>query len=95
MKTEFSGPGNAVWQFGAYNPNPGQTTVLKLGSLKRQIAQAGHKTVTFKLKASAKTKRLFKKVRRLQLKRLQIKVIFTSGGVRKISIANVKLKLNR
>jgi hypothetical protein len=30
VKPAFTGPGNAVWQFGAYNPNVVKTTNIKL-----------------------------------------------------------------
>ena len=103
VKTAFTGPGNAVWQFGAYNPNPGNssaraaaTKVLSLGQVKRRITKAGTVTIVFKLKAGARTRRLYRQAVKRKLTRLRVKVIFTSdSGQRVVKTKNIKLKLRR
>jgi uncharacterized repeat protein (TIGR02543 family) len=103
VKTAFTGPGNAVWQFGAYNPNPGHSSargaavkVLALGQVKRRITKAGTVTVVFKLKAGARTRRLYRQAVKRKLTRLRVKVIFTTpSGQRLVKTKNIKLKLNR
>jgi hypothetical protein len=103
VKTTFSGPGNAVWQFGAYNPNPGgssaraaATKLLSLGQVKRRITKAGTVTIVFKLKAGARTRRLYRQAVKRKLTRLRVKVIFTTpSGQRVAKTKNIKLKLNR
>jgi hypothetical protein len=103
VKTAFTGPGNAVWQFGAYNPNPGRSSVraaatklLSLGQVKRRITKAGTVTIVFKLKAGARTRRLYRLAVKRKLTRLRVKVIFTSdSGQRVVKTKNIKLKLQR
>jgi hypothetical protein len=103
VKTAFTGPGNAVWQFGAYNPNPGHssaraaaTKLLSLGQVKRRITKAGTVTIVFKLKAGARTRRLYRQAVKRKLTRLRVKVIFTTvSGQRVAKTKNIKLKLNR
>ena len=103
VKTAFTGPGNAVWQFGAYNPNPGHSSaraaavkLLALGTVKRRITKAGTVTIVFKLKAGARTRRLYRQVVKRKLSRLRIKTIFTTpSGLRLVRTKNVKIKLNR
>ena len=103
VKTPFTGPGNAVWQFGVYNPHPGHSSaraaaakVLALGVVKRKITKAGTVTVVFKLKPGARTKRLYRKAVKRKLTRLRIKLTFTtSSGQRVVRTKNIKLKLNR
>jgi hypothetical protein len=103
VKTPFTGPGNAVWQFGVYNPNPGSSSsraaavkVLALGQVKRTITKAGTVTIVFKLKPGARTKRLYKKARKGKMTRLRIKLTFTTpSGQRVVRTKNIKLKLNR
>jgi uncharacterized repeat protein (TIGR02543 family) len=103
VKTTFTGPGNAVWQFGAYNPNPGHSSaraaavkLLALGQVKRRITKAGTVTVVFKLKAGARTRRLYRLAVKRKLTRLRVKVIFTTpSGQRSVKTKNIKLKLNR
>ena len=103
VKTPFTGPGNAVWQFGVYNPHPGHSSaraaaakVLALGVVKRKITKAGTVTVVFKLKPGARTKRLYRKAVKRKLTRLRIKLTFTTpSGQRVVRTKNIKLKLNR
>jgi hypothetical protein len=103
VKTGFPGPGNAVWQFGAYNPNPGSsgaraaaTKLLSLGQVKRRITKAGTVTIVFKLKPGARTRRLYRQARKRKLTRLRVKVIFTTdSGQRVVKTKNIKLKLKR
>jgi hypothetical protein len=103
VKTAFTGPGNAVWQFGAYNPNPGRssahaaaTKLLSLGQVKRRITKAGTVTIVFKLKAGARTRRLYRQAVKRKLTGLRVKVIFTSdSGQRVVKTKNIKLKLKR
>jgi len=103
VKTAFTGPGNAVWQFGAYNPKPGRSSVraaatklLSLGQVKRRITKAGTVTIVFKLKAGARTRRLYRLAVKRKLTRLRVKVIFTSdSGQRVVKTKNIKLKLQR
>ena len=103
VKTAFTGPGNAVWQFGAYNPNPGNSSaraaavkLLALGQVKRSITKAGTVTIVFKLKAGARTRKLYRQAVKRKLTRLRIKVIFTTpSGQRLVKTKNIKLKLNR
>jgi hypothetical protein len=103
VKAAFTGPGNAVWQFGAYNPNPGRSSaraaaikLLSLGQVKRRITKAGTVTIVFKLKPGARTRRLYRQAVKRKLTRLRVKVIFTSdSGQRVAKTKNIKLKLNR
>ena len=75
FKADFDSPGNAVWEFGAFNPKKGNPSrarasaakLLKLGVLKVNVKKAGKLTVRFKLKPGAKTKKLFKQVQKLKL----------------------------
>jgi hypothetical protein len=102
IKTFFPGPGNAVWQFAAYNPAPGQTArattaaskVVALGKISRKITHAGSVTIVFKLKRGARTNRLYRKVLKLKLRTIKVTLTFTTtSGVRLVSITNVRLKL--
>jgi hypothetical protein len=103
VKTAFTGPGNAVWQFGAYNPNPGHssaraaaTKLLSLGQVKRRITKAGTVTIVFKLKSGARTRRLYRQAVKRKLTGLRVKVVFTSdSGQRVVKTKNIKLKLKR
>jgi hypothetical protein len=103
VKTPFTGPGNAVWQFGVYNPNPGRSSsraaavkVLALGQVKRTITKAGTVTVVFKLKPGARTKRLYKKAVKGKMTKLRIKLTFTTpSGQRVVRTKNINLKLKR
>jgi uncharacterized repeat protein (TIGR02543 family) len=103
VKTAFTGPGNAVWQFGVYNPNPGHSSaraaavkLLALGQVKRRITKAGTVTVVFKLKAGARTRKLYRQAVKRKLTRLRVKVIYTTpSGQRLVKTKNIKLKLNR
>jgi hypothetical protein len=103
IKTEFSGPGNAVWQFGAYNPNPGRSSsraaaakLLSLGQVKRRITKAGRVTIVFKLKPGARTRRLYRQAVKRKLTGLRVKLVFTTdSGQRQVKTKNIKLKLTR
>jgi hypothetical protein len=103
VKTPFTGPGNAVWQFGVYNPNPGHSStraaavkLLALGQVKRKITKAGTVTIVFKLKPGARTKRLYRKAVKGKMTRLRIKLTFTTpSGQKLVRTKNIKLKLNR
>jgi hypothetical protein len=103
VKTPFTGPGNAVWQFGVYNPNPGRSSsraaavkVLALGQVKRKITKAGTVTIVFKLKPGARTKRLYRKAVKGKMSKLRIKLTFTTpSGQRVVRTKNIKLKLKR
>jgi uncharacterized repeat protein (TIGR02543 family) len=103
VKTPFTGPGNAVWQFGVYNPNPGHSSsraaavkLLALGQVKRKITKAGTVTIVFKLKPGARTNRLYRKAVKGKMKALRIKLTFTTpSGQRVTRTKNIKLKLNR
>jgi hypothetical protein len=96
IKTEFGGPGNAAWQFAAYNPPPGRTVaqsdgfsaidnivaskVVVLGVIKRKVTKAGRVTIVFKLPPGARTKRLYKEVLKLRLKTIRVKLTFTTSS---------------
>jgi uncharacterized repeat protein (TIGR01451 family) len=96
-------PGNASWEFGAYNPNPGKkgarstaAKVLKLGAIRKKITRPGSVTVVFKLKKSVRSKRLLKQVRRRKLSAIRIVLTFTDQtGKHTVGIKSVALKLNR
>jgi uncharacterized repeat protein (TIGR01451 family) len=96
-------PGNASWEFGAYNPSPGKkaagsaaTKILELGTIKKQITRAGSVTVVFKLKKSARSKRLLKQLKRRKLNAIQIVLTFTdSNGKQAFGTNSVALKLKR
>jgi hypothetical protein len=100
IKTDFSGPGNAVWQFAAYNPSPGHSSAesakrkrVGLGTIKRTITQAGHVTIVFKLKPGAHTRRLYQQVVKLRLRTIRVTLTFTtSSGRRVIQTTNMRLK---
>jgi hypothetical protein len=100
IKTEFSGPGNAVWQFAAYNPSPGHSRakgaaskVVVLGTVKKTITKAGTVTIVFKLKPGAKTKKLYKKVVKLKLKAIRVTLTFTTASGQTVkTTTSVKLK---
>jgi len=108
IKTEFGSPGNAVWQFAAYNP-PGRSVahsdvfsaidtivaskVVVLGTIKRKVTKAGRVTIVFKLQPGARTKRLYKEVLKLKLKTIRVTLTFTtSSGQRRIVTKNIALK---
>jgi hypothetical protein len=99
IKTEFSGPGNAVWQFAAYNPSPGHTTaraaakkLVVLGKLTRRVNQAGRIVTVFRLRSHATAKRLYRQVSKLHLKTIRIRLSFTTpSGQVETTTTNVKL----
>jgi large repetitive protein len=101
FKAEFDRPGNAVWEFGAFNPSPGRAAgayaaavppkLVKLGTLRVKVKKAGVVRVVFKLKPGAKTKKLYRKVRKL--KALRVKLTFTpTSGPKLIKTSDFKLK---
>jgi hypothetical protein len=101
IKTEFSGPGNAVWQFAAYNPPPRHLSarsaaakVVVLGTIKRKITNAGRVTIVFKLKPGTRTRKLYKQVLKLRLKAIRVRLTFTTASGRQVTTTkNVTLKL--
>jgi hypothetical protein len=98
FKTTFSGPGNAVWQFAAYNPPPGHATaaakVISLGSIKRKISKPGTQTIVFKLPAGARTTKLYKQIVRLKLKSIRVTLTFTdAAGHTHMTIHRIRLTL--
>ncbi len=103
VKTAFTGPGNAVWQFAAYNPHPGHSTshaaarrFLTLGQVKRRITRAGTVTIVFKLRKGARTRRLYRIAVKRKLTRLRVKVVFTNAsGLRQVKTKTIKLRLRR
>jgi len=99
VKGTFDRPGNAVWTFAAYNPTPGNsgaaaaaTKIVQLGRIKRTITQAGTVQVTFKLKKGNKTRKLYRKVRKLKLKAIRVTLTFTSGAETVVDTDSIKLK---
>jgi hypothetical protein len=94
IKSEFAGPGNAVWQFNALKPGPaaGSGKLVYLGAIKQHIKHAGSVTVVFKLKPGWQTAKLYKKVLKLGLKTVQVKLTFTAAsGQQYVTTMNVKL----
>jgi hypothetical protein len=95
-------PGNAAWTFGAYDPTKGappsavaaKSKLLKLGTIKTIVKKRGVFKVVFKLKAGAKTKKLYKQAVKLKVKVLRVKVVLTGpGGFRQVKESDFKLKL--
>jgi hypothetical protein len=101
FKTDFSGPGNAVWTFAAYNPSPGHAAartavaskVVALGAIKRKITKAGSQTVVFKLRAGSRATKLYKQVAKLKLKSIRITLTFADSTGKHVTIKRVRLKL--
>ena len=100
VKDEFDRPGNASWTFGAYNPPPGKTRAqasaakpIVLGTIKRKVAK-GKVSFVFKLKPGAKTRKLYKRVKKARLKGILITRTFTpaGGGTPEKVTKSVKLK---
>jgi len=92
IKTLFRRPGNAVWEFAAFNPSPGHSTVLTLGKAKKAITKSGQVTTVFKLKAGAGTNKLYKRVVKLHLNRIRVKLTFTpASGSKQVVTKSVKL----
>jgi hypothetical protein len=97
-KTEFSGPGNAVWTFAAYNPSPGHAAAAKakmvvLGAIKREITKAGTQTVVFELRAGARTRKLYKQVVKLKLKSIRVTLTFVDSTGKHQTTRHLRLKL--
>jgi hypothetical protein len=100
LKTTFSGPGNASWQFAAYNPSPGHATAaavskaIGLGSITRTITKAGQQTIVFKLPAGARTNKLHNMVVKLKLKSIRVTLTFTdSAGRNNVTVRRIRLRL--
>jgi hypothetical protein len=100
LKTTFSSPGNANWQFAAYNPSPGHATAaavskaIGLGSITRRITKAGQQTIVFKLPAGARTNELHKMVVKLKLKSIRVTLTFTdSAGRNNVTVRRIRLRL--
>jgi hypothetical protein len=99
IKTTFSGPGNAVWQFAAYNPTPGHATstaarAVGLGTIKRKITNAATQTIVFKLAPGARTRKLYRQVVRLKLKSIRVTLTFTDAAGRShVTVRRIRLKL--
>jgi hypothetical protein len=89
VKDEFDRPGNASWVFAAYNPTPGNSAAARahaaaakpivLGTVKKKVAK-GKISFVFKLKPGAKTKKLYKRVKKARLKGILITRTFTPSG---------------
>jgi hypothetical protein len=66
---------------------------VPLGSIRLTVKQPGSVTVVFKLKKSAKTTKLYKRVRRLKLRTLRARLTFTSATQkREVKQKDFKLK---
>jgi hypothetical protein len=99
VKGIFDRPGNAVWTFDAYNPNPGGGKAaaagkkIRLGQIKRSITKAGAVTVVFKMKKGAKTTKVYKRVKKAKLKSILVTLTFTTtSGEKKTTTTTIKLK---
>jgi hypothetical protein len=94
LKTLFTGPGNAVWQFGLYNPSPGGgSKFLVLGTITKHVNQSGSVTITFSLQ-STRVARLVAKGLKQHLTALRVLTTFTSNTGRRtrlIRVLNVPL----
>ena len=82
FKAEFTGPGNAVWTFAAYNATPGKSAgaaaaPIRLGRVAKTITRAGTASVRFKLRG-AKADRLRKRVKRAGHRDLRVSLAFTN-----------------
>lgn len=100
LKTTFSGPGKAVWQFAAFNPTPGHAATgsaaskpVALGAIKRKITRPGPVRIVFKLQPGARTNRLYKQIRRRRLNAIRVTLTFTTpAGKRLVETKNIRLK---
>jgi uncharacterized repeat protein (TIGR01451 family) len=103
VKDEFDRPGNASWVFAAYNPTPGNSgnarahaaaaKPIVLGTVKKKVAK-GKVSFVFKMKPGAKTRKLYKKVKKAKFKGILITRTFTpaDGGAPEKVTKSVKLK---
>lgn len=103
VKDEFDRPGNASWVFAAYNPSPGNsgsarahaaaTKPIVLGTVRKKVAK-GKVSFVFKMKPGAKTKKLYKRVKKARFKGVLITRTFTpaGGGATEKVTKSVKLK---
>ena len=100
VKDEFDRPGNASWVFAAYNPlgnsNKGRAAASKpivLTRVRKRV-RAGVVNFRVRLKPGAKTKKLYKHVRRAHFKGILITRTFVpaDGGAVQTINKSVKLK---
>jgi hypothetical protein len=103
VKDEFDRPGNASWVFAAYNPTPGNSGQTRahaaaakpivLGTVRKKVAK-GKVSFVFKMKPGAKTRKLYKRVKKAKLKGILITRTFTpaGGGPAERVTKSVKLK---
>jgi hypothetical protein len=103
IKDEFDRPGNASWVFAAYNPTPGNSGTTRahaaaakpivLGTVRKKVAK-GKVSFVFKMKPGAKTRKLYKRVRKAKLKGILVTRTFTpsGGGATEKVTKSVKLK---
>ena len=97
FKAEFTGPGNAVWTFAAYNATPGKSagaaaTQIRLGRVAKAITRAGTTSVRFKVRG-AKADRLRKRVKRARYRNLRVSLAFTTpAGKRYVVDRSARLK---
>ncbi len=93
-KTLFTGPGNASWQFGLYNPSPGNSgKSLVLGTVTDHVTKAGAVTITFSL-SSGRIAHLIAKGSKHHLTELGCRTTFTSKtGQRTTTIQLLRVKL--
>jgi hypothetical protein len=100
LKTTFFGPGNAVWQFAAYNSAPAHVAaaatvkVIILGTIKRRITKAGTVMLVFRLPAGARTNKLYNQIVELGLKSIRVTLTFTdAAGRNHVTTRRIRLKL--
>ena len=103
IKDEFDRPGNASWVFAAYNPTPGNSggarahaaaaKPIVLGTVRKKVAR-GKVSFVFKMKPGAKTRKLYKRVKKARLKGILVTRTFTpaGGGAAEKVTKSVKLK---
>jgi uncharacterized repeat protein (TIGR01451 family) len=103
IKDEFDRPGNASWVFAAYNPTPGNSGTTRahaaaakpivLGTVRKKVAK-GKVSFVFKMKPGAKTRKLYKRVRKAKFKGILVTRTFTpsGGGATEKVTKSVKLK---
>jgi len=101
VKDEFDRPGNASWVFAAYNPTPGNSGKARaaaakpivLGKVRKKVSK-GKVSFVFKMKPGAKTRKLYKKVKKAKFKGVLITRTFTpaDGGPSQQVTKSVKLK---
>jgi hypothetical protein len=100
VKTRFASPGNAVWLFDVYNPNPGKRAAdarvlsLLLGNVTRHVRRAGTVSFVFMLKGP-KIARLLAKARKEHLTALSVRTTFITRTGRRTTITRtLKVRLS-